>query len=130
MDTITLASLGRRRRYSAEFKAQSVQTCLRPGTSVAAIARLHNINDNMVHRWIREVEHDASALTSGVAIPAGAESNMIGARTTAPCVPVQESAAWPERIPLERVKNGLNVRLDGPATESASCAQARMRLLR
>ena len=62
MDAITLPPPGARRRYSPEFKARVVDACNRPGTSVAAIARLHDINDNMVHRWIREAEQDASAV--------------------------------------------------------------------
>jgi len=56
----------RRRRYSPEFKARIVETCNRRGTSVAAIARQHNINDNIAHRWIREAEQAASAVELGV----------------------------------------------------------------
>lgn len=131
MDAITLPSSGRRRRrYSREFKAQIVETCKRPGTSVAAIARLHNLNNNIVHRWIREAEQDATTPTPGVAIPASAESNAISACAAPAFVPVQVSAASPERIHLELVKNGLNVRIDWPASQSQSCAQTLLMLLR
>lgn len=131
MDAITLPSPGRRRRrYSAEFKAQIVETCNRPGTSVAAIARLHNINDNIVHRWIREAEQVASAAASGDSLPARIDANAINACAAPAFVPVQVSAASAERIHLELIKNGLSVRLDWPASQSASCAQALLMLLR
>ena len=45
-----------RRSYSAEFKAQLVAECRTPGTSVASVGRRHGINDNLLHRWLRE--HD------------------------------------------------------------------------
>jgi transposase len=117
MDAITLPPpCCRRRRYSPEFKAQVVDACNHPGTSVATIARQHDINDNIVHRWIRESEQAASALTSGVAIPARAESDRVSACTAAPFVPVQVRATSQEHIHLELIKKDLTVRLDWPAT--------------
>lgn len=131
MDAITLAPPGRRRRsYSREFKAQIVETCLRPGTSVAAIARQHNINDNMVHRWIREAEQAASSVVSRASLPASIEANTISTCATPAFVPVQVSTTSPERIQLELIKNGLNVRIDWPASQSQSCAQTLLMLLR
>ena len=131
MDAITLPSPGRRRRrYSAEFKARIVETCNRPGTSVAAIARLHNINDNIVHRWIREAEQAASAAAPSASVPARIEPEELSACAAAPFVPVQVSAGQPERIHLELIKNGLSVRLDWPASQSASCTQTLLLLLR
>ena len=130
MDAITLPSPGRRRRYSAEFKAQIVETCNRPGTSVAAIARLHNINDNIVHRWIREAEQAASAAVLSASMPARSEPDELRACAAAPFVPVQVSTGSPERIHMELIKKDLTVRLDWPASQSASCAQALLMLLR
>ena len=131
MDAITLPPAGcRRRRYSREFKAQIVETCNRPGTSVAAIARLHNINDNIVHRWIREAEQAASAVATATTTPARIEANAVSACAVPPFVPVQVSAEQAERIHLELIKNGLSVRVDWPASQSASCAQTLLMLLR
>ena len=42
-----------RRNFSAQFKQQIVQECLETG-NVALIARKHDLNANMVRRWIRE----------------------------------------------------------------------------
>ena len=130
MDAITLPSPGRRRRYSAEFKARIVETCNRPGTSVAAIARRHNINDNIVHRWIREAEQAASAAAPSASVPARIEPEELRACAAAPFVPIQVSADSPERIHLELIKNGLSVRIDWPAAQSQSCAQTLLMLLR
>jgi transposase len=40
-----------RRRHSAQFKAQVLEACRQPDASAAAIARLYNLNANVVHRW-------------------------------------------------------------------------------
>lgn len=42
-----------RQFYSPEFKLKLVQLALQPGTSVADIARRHNVNDNLLFKWIR-----------------------------------------------------------------------------
>jgi transposase len=42
------------RTYSAEFKAQLVAQCLRPGVSIAALAGKHGMNANVLHRWLKE----------------------------------------------------------------------------
>jgi transposase len=43
-----------RRFYSAELKAQVIQSCQQAGASVAGVAMSQQINPNTVHRWIRE----------------------------------------------------------------------------
>lgn len=42
-----------RQFYSPEFKLKLVQLALQPGTSVADVARRHNVNDNLLFKWIR-----------------------------------------------------------------------------
>ncbi|MEW5698914.1 MULTISPECIES: transposase [Pseudomonas] len=42
-----------RRSYSKSFKAQVIQECAQPGASIASIALSHNLNANLVHKWIR-----------------------------------------------------------------------------
>ena len=46
----------RRRIHGPEFKAHLVALCKDSAVSVAAIARAHDINDNMLHRWIKEAK--------------------------------------------------------------------------
>lgn len=43
-----------RRVYSAQFKAELIATCMKPGASIAATAREHGMNANVLHRWLRE----------------------------------------------------------------------------
>ena len=43
-----------RRVYSAQFKAELIAACQQPGASIAATAREHGINANVLHRWLRE----------------------------------------------------------------------------
>ncbi|MFZ6774183.1 transposase [Undibacterium sp. SXout7W] len=42
----------RRRRHSAEFKAQVVQACEQPGVSIAAIALHYGLNANLLRNWV------------------------------------------------------------------------------
>ncbi|HBO9983978.1 MULTISPECIES: transposase [Pseudomonadota] len=43
-----------RRAYSAQFKAELIAACRQPGASIAATAREHGMNANVLHRWLRE----------------------------------------------------------------------------
>ncbi len=45
---------GKRRSYSKAFKRRVVAETLGPGASVAAVARLHGLNANMVFLWRRD----------------------------------------------------------------------------
>ncbi|WP_413740182.1 transposase [Sodalis sp. RH14] len=45
-----------RQFYSPELKLKLVQLALQPGTSVAEVARRHNVNGNVRFRWIRRFE--------------------------------------------------------------------------
>ena len=42
-----------RRTFSNEFKLQMVKLASQPGASVARIAREHDINDNLLFKWLR-----------------------------------------------------------------------------
>ncbi|WKB52877.1 transposase [Eleftheria terrae] len=55
-------SLGRRRRrrHSAEFKAEVVAACGHPGVSIAAVALSHGLNANLVRRWVEQRERGPS----------------------------------------------------------------------
>ena len=52
----------RRRRHSAELKAQILAECAVPGASVAKVAMAHGINANIVHGW-RKLAREAGAVT-------------------------------------------------------------------
>ena len=56
-----------RRRHAAELKARVLAACDEPGASVAAIARAHDLNANLVHKLRRGVEPPASSGAGHVA---------------------------------------------------------------
>lgn len=127
MDTITLNSpRARRRRYSREFKTTIVEACKQPGASIAAIARMHNINDNMVHRWLHEAELAGTDLWPTSPSPARLESVPVAS----PFVPVQVVAPSQDSIHLELIRNDLTLRIDWPASQVQSCLQTLLALLR
>ncbi len=43
-----------RRTYTAQFKVQLIAACLQPDASIAALAREHGMNANVLHRWRKE----------------------------------------------------------------------------
>src|SRR6476646_6193871 len=44
----------RRRRWSSSEKASIVGESLRPGASVTAVARRHDVHPNLLHHWRRQ----------------------------------------------------------------------------
>ena len=46
----------RRRRYSAEFKAEAVAACQQLGVSMASVALTRGLNANLLRRWVVEAE--------------------------------------------------------------------------
>ena len=70
-----------RRTYTAQFKVQLVAACLQPGASVAALAREHGMNANVLHRWRRE--HRAGMHQSDVGSTSGTEQPALQIPSTA-----------------------------------------------
>jgi transposase-like protein len=50
----------RRRRHSAEFKAEAVKACMQPGVSIAAVALHYRLNANMLRTWVSAHEERVS----------------------------------------------------------------------
>ena len=105
----------RRRVHSPAFKAHLVALCQDPATSVAAIARAHNINDNMLHRWIKEANVN-SASPNPVAVP---ESSFIAVPMPSPPARSAETAS---SIHLEFQGKQFNLNLQWPAHDAMGCA--------
>ena len=45
---------GARRIFATDFKQHLVELCLQPDTSVAKVTMQHQINANLLHKWIRQ----------------------------------------------------------------------------
>jgi len=46
----------RRRTYTAQFKTDLVAQCMDPAVSLAAVAIEHDLNPNVLRRWV--IEHE------------------------------------------------------------------------
>jgi len=54
---VTLTPSLARRQYSRELKRKIVEESLAPGASIAAVALLHGINANLLHKWRWSYRH-------------------------------------------------------------------------
>lgn len=119
MDTMTTDKTARRRRYSAEFKARVLAECDAPGASVAKVAMVHGINDNLVHGW-RKLAREASAA------PLARVSEFVPVAVTAP--PARSSDA--RCIETEVRRGPLTVKIAWPLSAASDFATWMRELLR
>ena len=109
----------RRRRYSAQLKAQVMAECAAPGASVAQVAMAHGINANVVHRW-RQRAREGGARRTGVSaatpVAAATQSFVPVVVSDAPAGAKAEEI----RIELRRGATALAVRW--PVSAAAQCA--------
>ena len=107
---------GRRRRrvHSAEFKAEAVAACGRPGASIAAAALERSINANLLRRWVVEAERAGAGMSSAPkALPAPSEAFI--------ALPVQPSAADNTPIRVEVRRGSLTVNVQWPRSALHEC---------
>lgn len=107
------------RTYAREFKAELVAACQVPGASIAALARQHGMNANVVHRWLKEHERSgchalAARSAPGVAPPSPA---FIALALAAP-TPVPRE----QEIKVELRKGALSMVITWPASTAAEFA--------
>lgn len=108
----------KRRRYSAELKAEVLAQCEAPGASVAKVAMSHGINANVVHHW-RQLAREAGAPVA----PPRSEFIPVPLATTAPAVADSDI-----RIELRRGATAVTIRW--PVVAGAECAAWLRELLR
>lgn len=72
MTSLSASPTTRRRRntYAPEFKAQAVAACQQPGVSIAAIALAHQLNANVLRRWVKEHEPHGAGTVIAAGKPA------------------------------------------------------------
>jgi transposase len=88
------ASVRRRQFRTMEHKRQIVQETLKPGASVAIVARRHGVNANQVFSWRRQYQRGVLELV---------EASVTGQASLVP-VAVHE----PDREPLQREQRGAS----------------------
>ena len=105
----------RRRRHSAEFKAQVIQACKQPGVSIAATALRYQLNASQVRIWIRA--HERLAIEPKQIAPAAQVPEFIPIQLPAPT----KVCATPD-IVIEIRRGAANVTVRWPHSAAAECA--------
>jgi transposase-like protein len=114
---VKAAGRRRRRKHSAEFKAQLVAACEQPGMSSAAVAMANGINANLLRRWVHEAEQRGAPLLAP--LPTSTRS----APPAPEFVPLQLPAPKPQSdIRIELQRSGVNVSVAWPVSAAAECA--------
>ncbi len=130
-----------RRVHGAEFKAQVLAECQRPGASVAAIALAHGLNANLLRKWLvgrglkraglaapRTVTPKAACVEDRatpslqfvpVEIPPTRLAMMATATTTATAEQADAPAA---EIHVELARGVIRLSVRWPSTQAAECA--------
>jgi transposase len=118
----------RRKRHSAELKAQILAECAVPGASVARVAMSHGINANVVHRWRQLLRKGGSTLVKMpmAAAMASAGDGFVPVAVVDP--PAAAAMSGDIRIELRRGPMTLTIRW--PASAATDCAAWLRELLR
>lgn len=107
----------RRRRYSAQLKAQVMAECAAPGASVAQVAMAHGINANVVHRWRQWAREGGPRRTSvSPATSVAAEGFVPVVVSDAP------AGAKAEEIHIELRRGATALAVRWPVSAAAQCA--------
>lgn len=114
----------RRRRYSAEFKAEAVTACRQPGVSIAAIALSRSLNANLLRRWVVEAEGAAGAAVAprGGLQPKALPPPPIEGQRFIP-VALERSARVAPRIRVEIRRGATVVSVEWPPSAARECAE-------
>lgn len=126
-----------RRQHDRSFKADLVEQSLRPGASVAVIARSNGINANLLFKWRRDHRHKTIAASMPKAAPAPtvllpvhiepatrvSTNSALQPTPTAEMVPGSRAAARSGVIELEFA--GAQLRVRGAVDEAALCSVLR-----
>jgi transposase len=107
--------LPRRRRHSAEFKAEVVSACMRPGVSTAAVALHYRINANLLRRWVTAREAKDAVARSASASTNGTEF--------VPVPLIASTQAPAQEIVLEVRRGATAITMRWPVSAAHDCAQ-------
>ena len=120
-----VAGRRRRRKHSAEFKAQLVEACEQPGMSSAAVAMANGVNANLLRRWVNEAEQRGSTM------PVPSPTTAASPARTPEFIPLQLPAPKPQPdIRIELQRSGISVSVTWPVSAAAECASWMREVLR
>jgi transposase len=116
----------RRRQYSAEFKAEVVAACQRPGVSIAAIALMHQVNANLLRRWVGEAEGQSPTpiATRTATAPTSLAPVALTASVAPAFVPIRldETSNQPSEIRIEFERGSQSISVSWPTSAATECA--------
>jgi transposase len=119
----------RRRTHSPEFKAKVVAACGQPGVSIAAVALAHQLNANLLRRWV--VTQEPAQAANGMEAINAAPAGLIA--PGAAFVPVEverRCAAAAQAIVIELRRGSTIVKVSWPLAAAAACGSWLGELLR
>ena len=107
----------RRRRHSAQFKAEAIGACQQPGVSVASVALARGLNANMLRNWVRLAERSRRPIAIQPATP------MMPMAATEGFIPMPlPSTSSEAAIRVEVRRNGKSVSIEWPVSAARECA--------
>jgi transposase len=109
----------RRRSYSAEFKAEAVAACRRPGASTAAAALERSINANVLRRWVVEAERAERLLVTPRALPPPPGPSAKGSFVA---LPMRPKSVDTTPITVEVRRGTMTVSVQWPSSAVHECA--------
>lgn len=104
----------RRRRHSAEFKAQLIEECRRPGVSMASVAMANGINANLLRNWVVK---SGSAMNAPVRPRAEPREEFVALPIEA-----RPTAAPSGEIRIELRRGATTVAVSWPVSAAGDCA--------
>lgn len=114
-----------RRRHDGELKAEVLAACDVPGASVAAVARAHELNANLVHKWRRgygaAVVQRATRVTGVIATAGEFVALSLPSSLPSPS-PTPTLAPAPADIRVEVKRGATTVMVTWPTSAAGACA--------
>ena len=111
----------RRRRHSAEFKAEAVAACRQPGVSIAAVAMSRSVSANLPRRWVAEAERTVEAPQPS-SQPKALPRPPIEAQRFVPVAMEKSTVSSKARIRIEVRRGATTVIVEWPASAAPACA--------
>ena len=118
----TVIERRRRRRHSAEFKAEAVAACRQPGVSIAAGAMSRSVNANLLRRWVAEAERTVEAPQPS-AQPKALPRPPIEAQRFVPVALEKPPVSSEARIRIEVRRGASTVIGEWPASAARECGE-------
>ena len=109
----------RRRTYSAEFRAEAVAACRKPGASTSAEALKRSMNTNVLRRWIVEAERAEGTVTAPRALPAPVS---VAAKRSFIALPAPAKPTDEMPITVEVHRGAMTVTIQWPRSAVHECA--------